>query len=109
MAMTDAMYPHTATVWHKGPEVDKRATWTRESIEACHWESIRGARRTVSGDASQDSVLLLIPYEGLLLAEHDRIAFGSHTDITPVSGAFEVVCVEPVYLGSFHHWEVTGA
>lgn len=108
------IYPHAATAWVKGLEdADGNATWVTLHLSPIRWDEVRGSRRTLTGDASSDSVAVLVPLaavpDGLPLGQGDRIAFGDLTVSSPPKDAHVVTSVDAIRVsGSVHHWEVEG-
>ena len=107
----DSKYPHTATLWNRGPEKDRKATWVHHLLEGVRIEEGKGARTTASGDQATDTFLMLVPAS---LADHtfakdDRIALGEHEDATPIDGAHVITYCEPIRMrAGIHHLEVGG-
>jgi hypothetical protein len=103
------MYPHTATLWAKGPEVEGRATWTRLDVDRCRFEKTSGFYRALAGDTTADSELVIIDHDATLCPKAgDRIALGSVAGDTPPKGAWAIGTVEALSVGTraIHHWEV---
>lgn len=107
----DRKYPHTATLWNKGPEVDRKATWEHHVLEGVRIEEGQGGRTTINGDQTIDTFLMLVP---ATLAHHtfakdDRVAFGEHDKAAPVDDAHVITYCEPIRLRrGIHHLEVGG-
>lgn len=102
------MHPHTVTIWHITGETDRKATWSRQTLSMVRFEEKRGAVRHINGDVTEDSFLLLVPYD-VDIAKDDRVSVGDVTSLTPPKDAHIVTSVEPVRIGnSLHHWEVEG-
>lgn len=104
------MYPHTATVWRKGPEEDVRATWSRLAPVRCRIEGPSAVVRAISGDTNADSLVFIIRHtDGLVIAPGDKASRGDVPAATPPPGAHTITAAEPLSVGTadIHHWEVT--
>lgn len=123
------MYPHTATVWMRLPEVDRQAAWQLKVLDGVRWEGSRGASVGTDGNVSADNFLLLVPnvftgfvpYEELTkertletaewtLRPDDRIMQGAHDSDEPHPNAHRIKAVAPISRGirRVDHWEVSG-
>lgn len=123
------MYPHTATVWMRMPEVDRQAVWKRKVLEGVRWEGSRGASIGTDGNVSADSFLLLVPnifacfvpYEELTkertlaptewtLRPGDMVLQGLHDSDAPHPNAHRIKAAAPISRGVARvgHWEVSG-
>jgi len=103
------MYPHTVTVWRRS-EDGRDVTWESSTVAGARLMATAGRNRAVSGDASGDTVTLLLDGEPVALAPGDRFALGASDADEPPADAHTVTRVSPVRLGaSVHHLEVGGA
>lgn len=107
------LYPDKATLWSKGPEVNRKATWTRFELPAVHWEEKVGSTVTLLGETIEDALLVLVPCIpgtiSLWIKKGDRIALGIHEEDEPAAGAKTITSCEPVRrAGRIHHIEIIG-
>lgn len=92
------------TLWKKGPETNRKATWTRISFP-CHWEPQHGTYRTANGEESAWNCAIIATYDGF--SKGDKVALGVSTSDTPPADAYTVVLIDMLPLrGRVHHYEV---
>lgn len=92
------------TLWAKGPETDRVATWSKVSFP-CHWEPRRGSYRTANGENSAYNLEMICKQAGI--SKGDKLTFGTSTATEPPADAFTVVYVDTLPLrGKVHHFEV---
>lgn len=103
--MNNRILASYATLWKKGAETNRKATWEK-SIIRCQWEPITGETRTVSGDMSAYSLELICLERGI--KANDKLDYvDDPTKTSPTPNAYTVISVSEVFLGGvYHHTEV---
>ena len=92
------------TLFQKGAEVNREATWTL-TVFPCHWEQRTGSYRTPDGEDSAYSLDMICCYGGI--AKGDKLVKGNYTASKPPESAYTVVYVDALPLrGKTHHYEV---
>lgn len=92
----------TCTLFKKGEEVNRKATYTPVYLP-CHWEQRQGSYRTTEGEDSAYSLEMICNYEGI--SKGDKLARGIVTTLP--DNAYTVVYVDALPLrGKIHHYEV---
>ena len=94
----------TCTLWAKGPETARVASWSKVSFP-CHWEPRRGSYRSVNGEESAYNLEMICNHTGI--SKGDKLTLGTSDGTVPPDGAYTVVYVDSLPLrGKVHHYEV---